>query len=271
MNLVTAVVLLYGLCIIGLPGLGAQFEPSFLKSTYAQPKQLMLSQVVDGSPAAKAGLKRGDYVLQADGQKLLGDADLRGFTKDHAGQTVTLTVRQGSAAPRDIKVSLRSAGSKEGYLGVISQQVYKLKYDPLSAIVAAVYIAGALFVATIMGVLQLIINIPTLILGLFGGGVPAAAEAASGPVGIVFILSSLSSLGFSYLILFMANISVALAAFNVLPLPALDGGRLFVAAVQRITGRPWSADTEAKYHGIGFMALLALMALISVYDLRKFF
>ncbi len=270
MNLLTAIVLLFGLCLVGIPGLGPQFEPGFLNPSYAQPKQLILADVTKNSPAAEAGLKRGDFLLEADGKKLASDQDLRDFTKSHAGQTVELKVRQGKDE-RLVTTTLREAGTKEGFLGVVSQQVYKLRYDPLSALVAAVYITGALFVATVVGVFQLILHIPSLLGGLFTSGVPQAAEAAAGPVGIVFILNSLTSLGFSYILLFMANISVALAAFNALPLPALDGGRLFVAAIQRFTNRGWSAEAEAKYHSIGFMALIGLIVLISVYDLRKYF
>jgi regulator of sigma E protease len=269
MNLITAFVLLYGLCVIGLPALGGGFEPRFLQSTYAQPKQLILAEVEAGSPAAKAGLARGDYILSADGTKLETDNALRSFTKDHAGREVMLHVRSKDDE-RDVRVQLREPNTKQGYLGVVSQQVYKLRYDPLRAVVAAGYITGALFVATIVGVLELLVHIPALLVGLFSSSVPQAAQTASGPLGIIFILKSISSLGLSYIFLFMANIAVALAAFNVLPLPALDGGRLAVIAVQRVTGRRISADTEAKIHGIGFMVLIGLMVLISVYDLRKY-
>lgn len=270
MNLLTAFVLLYALCVSGLPALGPGFEPGFLKSTYAQPKQLILAEVVKGSPAANAGLHRGDYVLGANGTKLETDAALREFTKANAGWEVTLHVR-AAGDERDVKVKLREPNATEGYLGVVSQQVYKLRYDPLRAVVASVYIAGALFVATIVGVLSLIWHVPALVLGLFSSTVPQAAQTASGPLGIFFILQSISSLGFSYIFLFMANIAVALAAFNVLPLPALDGGRLAVIAAQRFTKRRISAETESKIHGVGFMALIGLMLLISVYDLRKNF
>jgi regulator of sigma E protease len=270
MNLLTAVVLLYALCVTGLPGLGAQFEPGFLPKQYAQKPQLIVAQAAKGSPAEKAGLKRGDFIIAGEGQPLGTEAALRDFTRARAGQEVTLTVRQGDQQ-RDLAVKLRGPDSKEGFLGVASQQVYKLKYDPATALVAAIYITLALFVATIVGVLQLLVHIPALLLGLFSGGVPQAAQAASGPIGIVYILSNLSSLGVSYIWLFMANISVALAAFNALPLPALDGGRLAVAAVQRYSKRAWSAEAEARYHAIGFMVLIGLMILISVYDLRKYF
>lgn len=269
MNLLTALVVLYALCVTGLPGLGF-LEPKFLASEYAQAPQLMLSQVAEGSPAAQAGLKRGDLLLATNGSPVTNDEALRAFTKAHAGQEVTLTVQSGDAQ-RDVKTTLRPATSTEGFLGVGGQEVYKLKYDPLRAVVAAAYITGALFVATIAGVVGLIIQIPNLILGLFSQGVPQAAEAAAGPVGIVYILQSISSLGVAYVFLFIANISVALAAFNVLPLPALDGGRLAFITVQKALKRTIRPETEAKVHAIGFFVLIGLMILISVYDVRKIF
>jgi regulator of sigma E protease len=268
MNLVTAVVILYALCLVGLPALGAQFEPQFLTPHYAQPKQLLVGEVVAGSPAARAGLVRGDYLLRAGTVKLEDDAALRNFTKDHAGQEVILRVRS-NGDERDVKVKLRESGSQGGYLGVGSHQVYKLQYNPWEALIAALYITGALFVATIVGVLQLLVSIPALIFGLFTPAVPAAAEAASGPLGIFFILQSLSVLGYAYIFLFMANIAVALAAFNALPLPALDGGRLALITIQKITKRKISPETEAKIHAIGFLALIGLMIIITVYDVRK--
>jgi regulator of sigma E protease len=264
MNLLTAVVILYGLALTGLPALGAQFEPTFLNHDYAQPKQLILAQVEPGSPAAKAGIKRGDFVLRGNGQDLKTDEDLRNFTKANAGHDVLLHVRS-NGDERDVKVKLREPGNTQGYLGVISQQVYKLKYDPLRALVAAVWVTGSLFVATIAGVVQLILGIPSLILNLFSSHVPHVAETASGPIGIIFILQSISVLGYAYIFLFM----VALAAFNVLPLPALDGGRLALIAWQKYFKRRISAETEAKIHTFGFMALIALMLLITVYDIRK--
>lgn len=268
MNLLTAVVILYALCVTGLPALGPQFEAAWLHPTYAQPKTLMVVEVSPGSPAAQAGLKRGDFILTANGQEMNDDASLRTFTKTNAGTTVKLQVKS-DGAEREVSVKLRDAGSKEGYLGVGSSQIYKLKYNPIEAIAASIYITGALFVATIVGVLQLLIHIPALIVGLFQPAVPAAAQAASGPLGIIFILQSLSVLGFSYILLFMANIAVALAAFNVLPLPALDGGRLALISFQKWTKRKISPELEAKIHGYGFMALIGLMILITVYDIRK--
>ncbi len=270
MNLVSAFLILYVLCLTGLPGLGSPFEPTFLHPNYAQPKRLILTEVEAGSPAAKAGLVRGDYVLAGDGKTLTTETDLQNFTKDHAGKSVVLTVNaQGDE--RNVTLTLRPPSATTGYLGVVGQQVYKLRYDPLSALAAAAYITAALFVATIWGVIMLIINIPALLVGLFSSSVPAAAQNAAGPLGIIFIFKSISALGFAYIFLFMANIGVALAAFNVLPLPALDGGRLALVWWQGVTKRRINPDTEARIHTYGFMALIGLMLVISVYDLRKYF
>lgn len=268
MNLVTAVVLFYGLAVTGLPALGS-FEPGFLKSTYAQPKQLVVVDAGKGSPAEKAGIKRGDLLLEANGKKLETDKDLSSFTKANAGQTVNLKLKS-QGEERSVDVTLRPEGGAAGYLGVASQQVYKLRYDPVSAIVAAFWVTGGLFLATILGVVNLIAGIPGLIIGLFSSSVPAAAEQASGPVGILFIFNSISSLGAEYIWLFLGNIAVALAAFNVLPLPALDGGRLALITWQQVTRKQISPETEAKIHGIGFMVLIGLMLVITIYDLRKF-
>jgi regulator of sigma E protease len=269
MNLLTAYLVLLGLCLVGIPGLGT-FEPSFLHPEYSQPKQLILTDVVAGSPAAKAGIVRDDYLVKGNGKALEDDDALRAFTQENAGKQVSLVVRH-EGKERTVDVTLNAQKSDAGYLGVTGQQVYRLKYSLGEALIAAAWLTGALFVATIVGVFSLLMHIPTLLLNLFGSNVPSAATQASGPVGIIYILGSALALGWSYIFLIMANIAVALAAFNVLPLPALDGGRLAVLLTEKVTKKRFSPDTEAKYHTIGFLALIALMLLITVYDIRKFF
>lgn len=268
-NFVTALVIMFILCLTGLPGLG-DFEPKFLNPSYALPKQLFIGNVGEDSPAAKAGLRSGDYLLSVDGTALTSETQLRDYTRAHAGQTVNIDVRQGDER-RSVDITLRPPDAKDGYLGVSTQPIYRLRYKPLEAVVAAGYITGALFVATIAGVISLILHLPNLVIGLFGNSVPPAAGQASGPLGIFVILQSIASLGWAYVWLFVANIAVALAAFNVLPIPALDGGRLAVILFGRVTGRKFKPQAEALYHTVGFVALIGLIALITVYDFRKFF
>jgi regulator of sigma E protease len=274
MNALAAFLIFYGLCVTGLPAIGAPFEPNFLPHTYSQRPEVIITQVVGGSPADKAGLKRNDYILSADGMAFESVDDLRSFTKSNQGNIVVFSVvSAGEGADTEHPVALKLNKTKDGSgaLGVGGQQTYKIAYNPVVAVAAAAYITAAFIVATIVGIVQLLINIPVLILGLFATQIPTAAEAASGPIGIIYIISSIGSLGWSYVWLFMANIAVALAAFNFLPLPALDGGRLAFDVFKKVTGRRISEKAESLYHGIGFAALLALVALISVYDVKKYF
>lgn len=270
MNAVTAYIILFVLCLTGLPALGSAFEPRFLHPGYAQAKQLLITEVVAGTPAAKAGIEKADHLVKANGKVIEDDNGLRSFTKDNAGKPVSLVISHKGQL-RTVELTLNSKTSSNGYLGVAGQQVYKLRYTVLDALVAAAWITGALFIATILGVLKLIISVPSLLIHLFGSTVPASAEQASGPVGIIYILGSALALGWSYIFLIMANIAVALAAFNVLPLPALDGGRLAVLVAERVSKKRFSPESEAKYHAIGFISLIALMLIITVYDIRKFF
>lgn len=268
MNFVVGWFILLLLCLGGIPPLEG-LSPSFVHSTYAQSPQLLLVDVEPGSPAAKAGLKDGDYVLAGNGSTFTTDDQLRAFTKAHAGQPVSLKVEQDGKVST-LHLTLRQA-NEQGQLGVADQAVSKLRYDLLGAIIAATWITGALIVATVVGFVVLIINLPVLVGGLAGSSVPAAAQSTAGPLGIFYIMSHLSSFDASYLWLFAANISVALGVINALPLPALDGGRWAVALVRRVSGGRISSRAEGIYHTVGFVALLGLVVIISVYDLRKYY
>ena len=269
-NAVTAIILLIILCWAGLPNLGDSLQPGFVKPSHTDTPKLLVLQVEKGSPADKAGLAYGDYVTAANGQALTGDDQLRKFTKDHAGQKVSLSVVQHGQT-HTIQTTLRPPSAGAGYLGIGTQAIAQSRYGFWQGILAGAWIAGKLFVLTIVAIVSLIGHLPQLIIGLFGHQVPQAAEAASGPVGIFVIFQSLTKLGWNYIALFAANIAVALAAFNVFPLPALDGGRWAVLAIQKLTRKNIKASTEALIHGVGFAALLALMVIITVYDVRKFF
>jgi len=267
MNLIAGFVLLTILCWLGLPALGG-FAPGWLPKHYSQSPRLAITEVVANSPAQAIGLHSGDFVLKANGQTVT-DESLLHFTKAHAGNTVSLSVvENGQVVTRRVK--LRPPGTTSGYLGIATQSVSKIGYNWWQGPVAAAWITLKLFILTIWAIIGLIIHLPQLIGGLFTRGVPAAAGSAAGPVGIYFILQNLSRLGWPYIILFAANISVALAAFNVLPIPALDGGRLALIWIQELGGKRMKSQTEAIIHLVGFAAVIGLAIIITVYDVRRF-
>ena len=104
---------------------------------------------------------------------------------------------------------------------------------------------------------------------LFTGDVPA--DSVAGPVGIVKEIGNAAETGFMSLLLLMAMLSVNLGIMNLLPLPALDGGRIFFVLIEMIFRKPVPRDKEAWVHFIGFALLILLMVLITFNDIRRLF
>lgn len=258
MNLVAAYIILLGLCISGLPPvLANQF--SFGQPTYDQPKQVMVVSVAKDSPAAKAGIERGEVVLSANGQPLESEQQLLDFTKAQAGQTVSFEVA-GDQGTRTITTTLRGADEKQGQLGVTPIQTYKLQYRPVDAVITAAGLTAQMVWATLAA-------FGGLVAGLLTQG--QVSQQVAGPVGIVSILANMAYFGVSYVLLFVASISVSLAVLNSLPLPALDGGRWTLIAAQKLTRRRLSERFEATVHTIGFAALIALMVVVTFVDIQR--
>ncbi len=258
MNALLAFVVMVWLCLTGLPPvIKGQFSAG--NPTYAQPKQLMAVSVDPASPAAKAGLERGDFILSGNGKALASEVELQRFTKANAGKTVELKISHDGAT-KVIAPTLRPPSVKSGFLGVTPFQTYKLRYDPLNAVITAGGITLQLIAATFLA-------FTGLIAGLFTSG--QVSDNVAGPVGIVALLSNIVDLGVPYVLLFVASISISLAVINVLPLPALDGGRFAMVAVQRLTGKSLNQRTENMVHAAGFAALILLMVVITFFDIRR--
>ena len=93
----------------------------------------------------------------------------------------------------------------------------------------------------------------------------------SGPVGIYFFGRDVQALGFSYVLQFVAMLSVNLAVLNVLPIPALDGGRMFFIVLEKIKGSRMNPEFEARAHTIGFALLILLRAAVTYKDVVNIF
>ena len=103
---------------------------------------------------------------------------------------------------------------------------------------------------------------------LFTGDV--SADELSGPVGIVAVVNDTASLGFVYIAYLTALISLNLAIVNMLPFPALDGGRLVFIVIRKITGKAITDEIEGKVHFVGIMLLFALMIYVTWNDIMRF-
>ncbi len=259
MNALLAYVILIGLAWTGLPPV-IQNQYSYGQPTYAQEKQVMAVGVSEDSPAQQAGIERGDIILTANGSKLTSETDLLTFTKVNAGEKVVLTVEQDGQV-KEVNVKLREPTNNEGALGITPFQTYLLQYNFVDGIITATGITIQLAVGTIAA-------FGNLVVGLFTQG--TVSEQVAGPVGIFVLLSNVLNFGIPYVLIFVVSISISLAVINAMPLPALDGGRWVMAAAQKVSKKQMSEKTEGIIHTVGFVALIALMIVVTFFDIKRF-
>ena len=249
MNLVLAVIVFWIGFMIGMVPVVS--EPAQLGGVEAP--QLFVTGVVPGSSAASIGLEQFDVILGYRN----GD-ELRAFTTGHAGQPVEIQIlRDGAELTK--QVTLGSDASAP--LGVYTQQVTKVKLGVFPALRAAIIETGKTIGATFH-------FLADFFQGLIRHG--QVAEGVTGPIGIFQITAQTVQLGFSYILQLLGILSVNLALLNILPIPALDGGRgLFIALEGVVRRRVIREEIESVIHAIGFVLLLALIALITYRDIIR--
>jgi regulator of sigma E protease len=275
MNLAIAYILLLLLAVIGIPKLvDNQFT---VKSNETVTRQdVFIGYIETGSPAEKAGLKSHDVLLSIGSvggpkQSVKTDEILPEITKKYAGQTVDVQYKRGDAVQatqlqlrteQEVEAS-KKTDSPKGYLG-ISPGEFQVNRYTWSAPVVAGGLIGQFTELTFKG-------LGSAISGIFAGDTARATEQVTGPVGIFVVLQQGADLGIQFILMVIAIISLSLAIMNVLPIPALDGGRLFVTLVYRVLRRKLTETAEDRIHGTGFAALMLLFVLITIVDVKRFF
>ncbi|HJP81402.1 MAG TPA: M50 family metallopeptidase [Candidatus Saccharimonadales bacterium] len=280
MNWVIAALLFTVLAWTGLPkAIENQF--SVAGDTTIRSSPLEVTSVVKGSPADKAGLKSGDQIIQFAGRPVAKAADLTKDSETYKGQQVAIVYsRDGKEATAT--ATLRSDNSDhQGYLGVGSGQ-YEFIHATWSAPIVGVATTGQFTWETLKGLGSLVGNTVGGVIMQFSAdqvtreqaqqNLQAAGSSVAGPVGILgTIFPSAERAGLTQLVFLAANISLALAVMNILPIPALDGGRWFVTAIYRIMKKPLSKEREEQIQGTGFMILMLLVIVITIADVTKLF
>ncbi len=221
--------------------------------------------VAAGGPAEQAGLKAGDVIVAVDGRPIRQPDQVRLYINQSLGHTVMLTVQRGDQR-LDVGVYARLPSERPADQGATGIQlgtganVVTRQYPPGQALVNALGDVG--------DTVQQIVTLPTRLLN----GLIAPGEArVMGPVAIgqvagVVVQETIQT-GQAYLLLnLIAQISLALAITNLLPLPALDGGRLLFVVIEALRRKRITPEREALVHLVGFALLLGLMVLITIQD-----
>lgn len=223
-----------------------------------------ITGIAEGSPAQLAGLAPGDVVYAVDGTTVTLDAPLNELVSERRGQEIVLTVlRDGEWS--QIRVTPRvDPPPGQGALGV---QIGSVNRMASMSLLPALW-NGVTSTGSYAGI---VLQLPML---LIQGQVSPEDAQISGPVGIAQMIGGAMSAtidtGFWFPILRLsAVLSAALAITNLLPLPALDGGRLLFILIEAIRGRRVSPEREGLIHVIGFALLLGLMLIITVRDLSS--
>lgn len=262
MNLVFAYVLITSALVSGTPRALAPEEVSS-----AQSAELAVANVLPGSPAARAGLLTGDSILSAKdvgGEWSATDPkSFSAFVAASGGSEITLeTKREGrltslNATP---EVGVAASDPSRYALGV---EVATIGVVPLgfgAAIVEGAHLMWGATVLTAQGLWHFFYGVFTL---------SADLSQVAGPVGIAGAVGSASMQGWGDLFSVMAIISINLALINLIPIPALDGGRLFFVIIESVIRRPIKPRVSQAMNAIGFVFLILLMVVVTAHDIFK--
>jgi len=216
-----------------------------------------INAISPGSEAARIGLQPGDLLISINEKTYDNAEDAVKFIHNNAGKELRLGVRRNNRAMTLKATPQFNERLKIGLVGFSLKALYK-RTGPLTAIWYG---------------LKETIGLSLLILSLLGRLLVGRLSLGdiAGPVGIAQITGQYAQHGFLSLMSFLAFFSVNVAVLNLLPLPALDGGRLLFVLIEAIRGKPISIEKENKVHYVGLIIFLGLLALLTVKDVIRLF
>jgi regulator of sigma E protease len=260
MNFVLAWVLISAALAIG--------SPEVMDVEKAAPgSKIQISEITPNSPAESAGIKIGDEITAVRNIETSRETrpesvkDLQDFITSEKGKQIILEIKRG-AEQESIRVVPRvNPPEGEGALGVGLVATSIVRYSWYQAIWKG-----------LLSTLELIGAIATALVGIvynliLGKGVGADV---AGPVGIAVLTKQVAGLGLVYVMQFAAILSINLGIINLLPIPGLDGGRIFFIIIEKIKGSPVSQKVEQAFHTVGFILLIMLLVVITFRDVGKF-
>ena len=256
-----AAILLSVVMVLGTPTAISDEETKGL----VDPKVQVVAIAPD-SPAAIAGIKVGDTIKQLtiNGQQLTVNTtkDVQEFGNLHKGKEVVVTIERGKGVFDVSLVSRESPPTGEGPLGVALIRTALKSYPWWQAPWQGIVATYNLTLTVVEGYIMAISNIFK--------GMPSGVEVM-GPVGIFSLFSQVSQLGANYFIQFVAIIAIYIAIFNILPIPALDGGKLLFLGIEAIRKKPISPKIEQNITALFFGLLILLIIIITIKDVIKIF
>ena len=218
----------------------------------------LIAEVIENSAAEEAGMQKGDYIVSVEGEPTKKWTDFFEIVRespgvplavvvDRAGETVDLTI-----TPK----KMEEAGQSFGQVGARAELVVE------KGVIQSITYGAEQTVYWFKKIFEIL---GQLVTGQF------TIDALTGPVGIYKATEEVAKYGVINLMNFAAILSINLGIMNLLPLPALDGGRLFFFGIEAVRGRPVSKEKEGMVHFVGIMLLFVLMIVVTWNDIQRFF
>jgi regulator of sigma E protease len=260
MNFLLAAILLSVGYFVGIPQAVEDASGGNFKN-----EKIQIIETVPGSPAEKMGIQVGDQVTSAlssgGGTVQFGTVeDVQNYINANKGQEIKLEIKRGNESVELAGTPRTDYPTSEGALGISLVKTAIVSYpwheSLWRGISTTVNLAGMIVVA-----------FGNLLWKLVSGH--SVGMDVSGPVGIAVLTGEVAKLGFIYILQFTAVLSVNLAIINILPIPALDGGRILFIIIEKFKGSPVSQRFEQRAHNIGFAILITLMVLVTARDVAK--
>lgn len=279
MNWLVAAIILTILAFTGMP----QFiNNQFYLENDAQitGEGITIAEVLPDSPAAKVGMQSGDKLIAIDNKLITLPTEVTDYGTSHAGNTGKYTILRGEEEIV-LEPKLNPAGS-EYALGISMTSGQTFIRSTWSAPIVGVGTTLQLTGETFRSLGELVWNLVSGVVQQFSfnsevreagqSALQSAGDSVSGPVGIIgVIFPAFAESGLTNLAFLTALVSVSLACMNILPIPALDGGRWLLIAIYRLRRKTLTKETEERIVSRAMMVLLMLIAIISILDITRFF
>jgi regulator of sigma E protease len=257
--------------LIAGPAMNLLVAITLLSIVYAVPHdtvsaKVVVESIVPGGVAEVAGLEEGDQILALGDHEISHSQDLIYQVHKALGKTESWKIGRST-----------EYGFEEMYLPITPRKNWPAGEGPTGIIVANTdqkivrksYSLGRSILKALSQIRDMTVMIQRGMTGFVFGNSSEQAEFA-GPIGIAQMAGEVSKIGVMPLVAFVASLSLSLAVINLLPIPGLDGGRLFFIALEFVRGgRRVSPSQEAFVHLLGITALIALFLIVSYHDILR--
>lgn len=260
MNVILAAVVLSIGFMIGLPTDLSQGIDRHAEIVEAP--SVIVQSVGEDSPADTAGIMFGDKIMQVNDETVANAEQLIAYIGSRGGEEVKVHIVRNGEEQILTAIPVVSEGDVNARLGIGIAEAGIIRYPWYIAIYKGFAAAGIGLITVFVSFYYLITNLIT------GNGL---IFDVAGPVGIAQVVGQSARLGYQYVLNVIAMLSLSLAAINILPIPALDGGRILFIVIEKITKRKVALKYEQIAHTIGFVLLMGLIVVVTWRDIAKLF